>query len=166
MGDSGDSTRPSLAGQYLTFYLGEEIYGLPILKIQEIIELPAITPVPRTPDYIRGVINLRGDVVPVVILRTKFGMEEKEDTERTCIIVLQLDFGDQKSITGIIVDEVWEVVNISEDQIDPPPSFGSSVPTEFIVGMAKLDGGKVAILLDGDKIISKENMSDVIHATS
>jgi purine-binding chemotaxis protein CheW len=141
------------AGQYLTFALGNEVYGLEILKVQEIIGMTTVTKVPRTPDFLRGVINLRGKVVPVVDLRTKFGMDSKEDTNLTCIIVVQVTRKNQQVIMGVIVDEVAEVVDIHADQIEPPPSLGVEDQTEFISAMGKV-GSKVVILLDTDKMLS------------
>jgi len=141
------------AGQYLTFALGNEVYGLEILKVQEIIGMTTVTKVPRTPGFLRGVINLRGKVVPVVDLRTKFGMETKEDTNLTCIIVVQVVRKSQQVIMGVIVDEVAEVVDIRSEQIEPPPSLGTAGQTEFISAMGKV-GSKVVILLDTDKVLS------------
>ena len=142
-------------GKYLTFILGDEIYGLEILKVQEIIGMLKVTPVPKTPSFVRGVINLRGKVIPVIELSTKFGIESKEDTEMTCIIVVQLGTGDDGLIMGIIVDEVSEVLDISADRIEPAPSFGESVDTSFILGMGKFDQ-KVIMLLDIDEVLSKK----------
>ncbi len=144
-----------LAGKYLTFKLGAEIYGLGILKVQEIIGMIPVTHVPRTPSYMRGVINLRGKVIPVVDLRLKFCMQPQQDTERTCIIVVQVRRSDQKIVMGLIVDEVSEVSDIAAGQIEPPPSFGSSVDTAFILGMGKVNE-KVVMLLDTDKVLSNE----------
>ena len=147
------------AGKYLTFRLGEEEFGLEILKVQEIIQLQAITRVPRTPEYVRGVINLRGKVIPVVDLRLKFGMDRVEDTERTCIVVVQIRHADGVVVMGTIIDEVREVLDIPEASIEDAPSFGSSIETEFILGMGKIGNG-VKILLDIDKVLSASE----IHA--
>jgi len=143
----------SRAGKYLTFELGGEVYGLEILKVQEIIGMMKVTRVPKTPGFVRGVINLRGKVIPVVDLRLKFGLEAKEDTDRTCIIVVQIQHKDAKVTMGSIVDEVSEVMDISADQIEPAPEFGASVETEFILGMGKVNQ-KVVMLLDVDKVLS------------
>ena len=151
-----------LAGKYLTFRLAQEEYGLEILKVQEIIQLQAITRVPRTPPYVRGVINLRGKVIPVVDLRAKFGIEGAEDTERTCIIVVQIQAGDAMLVIGILIDEVREVLDIRAENIEESPSFGSSVETEFILGMGKVNG-QVKILLDIDRVL---NASDAISLRS
>jgi purine-binding chemotaxis protein CheW len=140
-------------GKFLTFHLGGEEYGLEILKVQEIIQMVSITRMPRTPEFVRGVINLRGKVIPVVDLRLKFGMEEKEDTDRTCVIVVQVTHDGKVVTIGLIVDEVSEVVDIRAEQIEPPPSFGADVEGDFILGMGKL-GKKVVILLDIQRVLS------------
>jgi len=140
-------------GKYLTFQLGEEVYGLRILKVQEIMGLMAVTRVPRTPKFVRGVVNLRGKVIPVIDLRLKFGMERFENTERTCIIVVQVVRDSVQVTMGLIVDEVSEVLNIMAGEIEPPPSFGASVDTAFILGMGKV-GNKVIMLLDVDRVLS------------
>jgi purine-binding chemotaxis protein CheW len=142
-----------LAGKYLTFKLGQEEYGLEILKVQEIIQMQSVTRVPRTPDYVRGVINLRGKVIPVVDLRKKFFLETCEDTEKTCIIVVQIAINDDVVVMGIIIDEVKEVLDIKASDIEETPSFGSNINTEFILGMGKVNSS-VKILLDIDKILS------------
>ena len=145
----------ALSGKYLTFRLGDDEYGIGILKVQEIIGIMTVTHVPRTPDYVRGVINLRGKVIPVVDIRIKFGMAEKEYDERTCIIVVQMERRGERVTTGILVDEVSEVLNIAGSLIEPPPSFGADIDTEFILGMGKVEGN-VYILLDIDKVLSEE----------
>jgi purine-binding chemotaxis protein CheW len=141
-----------LGGKYLTFALGAETYGFEILKVREIIGLMHITAVPHTPRYLKGVINLRGQVIPVVDLRTKFEMEQVATTEETCIIVVDIDYGGRKCNTGIIVDRVCEVLNISSENVEPPPTFDPSVSTEFILGMGKVDQS-VKILLNIDLIL-------------
>jgi len=153
----------SRAGQYLTFLLGEETYGLAILKVQEIIGLMPVTKVPRTPPFVRGVINLRGKVIPVVELRTKFEMEALEDTALTCIIVVQVTGASQKVTIGIIVDRVAEVLAIADGEIEPAPSFGAGVSTEFILGIGKA-GQKVIVLLDVDRVLSWGELSAVEQA--
>jgi purine-binding chemotaxis protein CheW len=140
-------------GKFLTFYLAGEEYGIEILKVQEIIGMMTITPVPRTPRFIRGVINLRGKVITVVDLRLKFGMESKEQTEETCIIVVQTA-GIQ---IGCVVDKVSEVLDIPADDIEDAPSFGADVNTEYILGIGKSQG-KVKLLLDIDKVLSQQEM--------
>lgn len=154
-----------LAGKYLTFRLAEEEYGLEILKVQEIIQMQAVTRVPRTPDYVRGVINLRGKVIPVIDLRKKFSLETAKDTEKTCIIVVQIASGDTHVVMGIIIDEVKEVLDIRAENIEDTPSFGSSIDTEFILGMGKI-GTSVKILLDIDKVMSAKEISEIKKAAN
>ena len=162
--DAERSVGLRLAGKYLTFRLANEEYGLEILKVQEIIQLQSITRVPRTPPYVRGVINLRGKVIPVVDLRAKFGIEPAEDTERTCIIVVQIHVGDALLVIGILIDEVREVLDIRAENIEESPSFGSSVETEFILGMGKV-GTSVKILLDIDRVLSAAETLSLRSAT-
>jgi purine-binding chemotaxis protein CheW len=140
-------------GRYLTFSLAAEQYGIEILKVQEIIGMLNVTRVPRTPHYIRGVINLRGKVIPVVDLRRKLEFEGKADTERTCIIVVQVNNGVSDVTMGLIVDSVSEVLNVSAEQIEATPEFGTNISTQFILGLAKI-GKNVVILLDADCILS------------
>lgn len=150
-----------LQGKYLTFKLAEEEYGLEILKVQEIIQMQAVTKVPRTPDYVRGVINLRGKVIPVVDLRKKFGLESFEDTGKTCIIVVQIaTSADTAIVMGIIIDEVREVLDIKAENIEETPSFGASINTDFILGMGKVNGN-VKILLDIDKVLAVKEMIEL-----
>jgi purine-binding chemotaxis protein CheW len=144
---------PSRAGKYLTFYLAGEEYGLEILKVSEIIGLQPITRVPRMPEFVRGVINLRGKVIPITDLRMKFGMGA-EDSEDSCIIVVQMR-GIQ---TGIVVDRVSEVVAIAEADIEDAPSFGSGIRTEFLLGIGKA-GGRVKLLLDIDKVLATAELA-------
>ncbi len=140
-------------GKYLTFALGEEEYGLEILKVREIIGYMKITAVPKTPHEAKGVINLRGQVIPVVDLRAKFGMEAADVTEQTCIIVVEISQGDRNFSTGIVVDRVQEVLDIDGKDIEEAPQFGSTVDTNFILGMGKI-GDSVKILLDIDKVLT------------
>ncbi len=139
--------------KYLTFVLEDEEYGIEIIKIREIIGIMPITTVPQTPDFVKGVINLRGKVIPIIDLRLKFDMEEKEHTSETCMIVVDV----QGILVGIIVDTVSEVADINENQIEPAPGFGSSVETDYIHGMAKIKDA-VKILLDIDKVLSVEEI--------
>ena len=154
--------RTAETGKYLTFALGQEEYGLEILKVREIIGYMDITSVPQTPSYVKGVINLRGQVIPVVNLRLKFGMESIERTEETCIIVVEFSQKDQQISTGIIVDRVSEVLDISAQDIQESPEFGSKVDTEFILGMGKI-GDTVKILLDIDKVLNSALLSSFIN---
>jgi purine-binding chemotaxis protein CheW len=140
-------------GKYLTFSLAEEEYGIGILKIKEIIGMLPITSVPQTPDFVKGVINLRGKVIPVIDLRRRFSMGEIEYTERTCIIVVEIESQAGTVMIGIVVDSVSEVLNIRGDDIEDTPTFGTKLDTEYILGMAKLEGG-VKILLDIDRVLS------------
>jgi purine-binding chemotaxis protein CheW len=141
------------AGKYLTFALGKEEYGLEILKVREIIGYMDITAVPRTAGHVKGVINLRGQVISVIDLRAKFGMEATARTDQTCIIVVDIQQGGRRLNTGIVVDRVSEVLSISADRIEDSPSFDSSVQIDFILGMGKI-GDSVKILLDIDKVLS------------
>lgn len=141
-----------LGGKYLTCFLESEEYGLEILKVQEIIGVMGITPVPRTPEYIRGVINLRGRVIPIIDLRLKFEMESVEHTEETCIIVVEAH-GVQM---GIVVDKVSEVLDIPGESIEDTPSFGSGVSTDFLLGIGKTEGG-VTLLLDIERVVSAQD---------
>ncbi|MHC4529364.1 MAG: chemotaxis protein CheW [Planctomycetota bacterium] len=144
-------------GKYLTFALASEEYGLEILKVREIIGYMDITAVPQTPAHVKGVINLRGQVIPVVDLRAKFGMETAEVTEQTCIIVVEIAGGDRQFNTGIVVDHVQEVLDVAGQDIEDAPQFGTSVNTDFILGMGKI-GESVKILLDIDKVLSGEDL--------
>ena len=143
-------------GKYLTFSLGSEEYGLEILKVKEIIGIMNITYVPKTPKYVKGVINLRGKVIPVIDLRLKFGMEMMEYNDRTCIIVVDIAGQTGKNtIMGIVVDSVSEVLNIKSEEIEDTPTFGVRLDTDYILGMAKIKGG-VKILLDIDKVLTTD----------
>ena len=149
MDPSTPSLKQQLGGKFLTFFLDEEEYGIEILKVHEIIGMMSITVVPRTPTFIRGVINLRGKVIPIIDLRLKFGMEAIEQTEETCIIVVQA----QSVELGIVVDRVSEVLDIASDDIDEPPSFGADVPTDYLLGIAKTEG-RVKLLLNIDRVLT------------
>jgi purine-binding chemotaxis protein CheW len=146
-------------GKYLTFTLGREGYGIQILKVREIIGYMDITAVPRTPTHVKGVINLRGQVISVLDLRMKFGMEEAARTEETCIIVVETTLAGRKTSIGLIVDKVSEVLNIAEENIEDAPSFGMSVDAQFILGMGKI-GQSVKILLDIDKVLGAEDFAN------
>ncbi|MBN2163957.1 MAG: purine-binding chemotaxis protein CheW [Pontiellaceae bacterium] len=148
----------NIAGKYLTFALAGEEYGLEILKVREIVGYQQITKVPKTTHEIKGVINLRGQVIPIMDLRGRFGMEEKDVDDQTCIIVVENEREGRITPTGIIVDQVSEVLDIQIEQIEPPPQFGGSSMIDFIRGMGKI-GGKVKILLDIDKVLSGADVS-------
>jgi purine-binding chemotaxis protein CheW len=140
-------------GKYLTFTLAGEEYGIGILKVKEIIGMMTITMVPQTPSFVKGVINLRGKVIPVVDLRLKFGMPAMDYTERTCIIVVEIGKNSDRLLIGIVVDSVSEVLNIKEGDIEDTPNFGSRLQTDYILGMAKTGGG-IKILLDIDRVLA------------
>jgi purine-binding chemotaxis protein CheW len=145
-------------GKYLTFFLADEEYGIGILKIKEIIGMMPITTVPQTPEFVKGVINLRGKVIPVIDLRLRFGMEAIDYTERTCIIVVEIDGSAGTVQIGIVVDAVSEVLNVNEEEIEETPTFGAKLNTDYILGMAKMEGG-VKILLDIDQVLSNDEVS-------
>lgn len=145
-------------GKYLTFSIADEEYGVSILKIKEIIGMMPITTVPQTPEFIKGVINLRGKVIPVVDLRLKFGMDAIDYTERTCIIVVEIDGSTGTVQIGIVVDSVSEVLSIKGDDIEETPTFGAKLNTDYILGMAKMEGG-VKILLDIDRVLSTQEVA-------
>ncbi len=145
-------------GKYLTFNLADEEYGIGILKVKEIIGMAPITAVPQTPDFVKGVINLRGKVIPVVDLRRRFGMEEIAYTERTCIIVVEIDGQAGTIMMGIVVDSVSEVLSIKGEDIEAAPSFGTDLDTRYILGMAKMEGG-VKLLLDIDRVLNADEVA-------
>ena len=150
-------------GKYLTFALGREEYGLEILKVREIIGYMNITAVPQTSPYVKGVINLRGQVIPVVDLRLKFAMDRAQVTDQTCIIVVDISQGAKRFLTGIIVDSVSEVLDITADQIEETPQLGATLDSNFILGMGKI-GQDVKILLDIDKVLAGEALARVCTA--
>ena len=152
-----------LEGKYLTFTLGKEEYGIGICKIKEIIGMMPVTTIPRCRRMSKGVINLRGKVIPIVSLRLKFGIAEAHYNDRTCIVVVEVKVNTDTMQVGIVVDTVSEVMNIRETEIEPPPQFGASVSTNFILGMAKAAGG-VKILLDIDRIIDTQEMEMIQEA--
>ena len=145
-------------GKYLTFSLAGEEYGIGILKIKEIIGMMPITTVPQTPEFVKGVINLRGKVIPVMDLRLRFGMKEIDYTERTCIIVVEIEGQTGTVQMGIVVDSVSEVLNVKGEDIEKTPTFGAKLNTDYIHGMAKLEGG-VKILLDIDKVLCSQEVA-------
>jgi len=145
------------AGKYLTFKLAEEDYGISLLKVREIIGMMPITSVPRTPEFVKGVINLRGKVIPVTDLRLRFGMPESAYTDRTCIIVVEIRTDASTVQMGIVVDAVTEVLPVREEEIEPAPAFGASVDTRYILGMANMEGA-VKILLDIDRVLTAEEI--------
>jgi len=145
------------AGKYLTFLIGKEEFGVGVLKVREIMGIQDITAVPQTPAYLKGVINLRGKVIPVIDLRLKFGLPTIEYTKRTCIIVVQVKGASAPLLMGIVVDEVSEVLTLVPADIEDTPDFGSDVGTHYILGMAKVKG-KVKILLDINKVLTSQEI--------
>lgn len=154
-----------IAGKYLTFRLGSEFYGISVLKIREIIRMQSITLVPQMPAFIKGVINLRGKIIPVIDLRIKFDMAPQSETERTCIIVVQVTLSNRNLLQmGMIVDAVEEVLNIGAADIEETPDFGAKVDTRYILGMAKVKGA-VKTLLDIDRVVSEQALEEVAQTT-
>ncbi len=145
-------------GKYLTFMLAQESYGIGILRVKEIIGMMPITSVPQTPRFVKGVINLRGKVIPIIDLRLKFSMESAAYSEHTCIIVVEVDAGSGTVLIGIVVDAVSEVININEEEIEDSPSFGINLNTDYILGMAKTNGD-VKILLNIGNVLSSEEIT-------
>ncbi|MGH2272136.1 chemotaxis protein CheW [Anaerohalosphaeraceae bacterium U12dextr] len=147
------ATKPrAKEGKYLTFALGKEEYGIEILKVREIIGYMSITAVPRMPVFVKGVINLRGQVIPVIDLRCRFDMETKDITDQTCIIVVDISHEGRSFNAGLIVDRVQEVLDIGQENIDDAPQFGTDVNTDFILGIGKA-GSSIKILLDIDRVL-------------
>jgi purine-binding chemotaxis protein CheW len=157
--ESGQAIKgDSRTGKYLAFHLGREEFAIQVLKVREIMGIQDITAVPQTPVFVKGVINLRGKVIPVIDLRLKFGLPEVEYTPRTCIIVVQIQGPEGGvSLTGIVVDEVSEALNIAAAEIEDTPDFGDGVSTPYILGMAK-SKGKVKILLDIDRVLQAQEL--------
>ncbi len=147
------------AGKYLTFCIHKEIYGIEILRVQEIIGIMGITEIPNTPEYVRGIINLREKVIPVVDLRVKFNLAAK-DEEHNCIILIQVERKGKKVLMGMVVDEVSEVMDISTDQLDSSPTFGKGVDTNFIMGIGKVEE-KTIVLLDVDIVFNSDQIIQV-----
>jgi purine-binding chemotaxis protein CheW len=140
-------------GKYVTFFLGSEEYGLPILAVREIIGMVEITPIPQTPTFVRGVVNLRGNVIPIIDLRRKFSMESAGESRENCIIVVRAHGAD----TGVVVDRMSEVAHVEGSEIQEPPPVGAEVNTDFILGIDK-SGGKVRLLLDIERVISSHEL--------
>ena len=154
MNAKADSAAPvAEPRQYLTFTLGGEMYAVETLSVKEIIEYGQVTAVPMMPPSIRGVINLRGAVVPVIDLKARFGGQATEITRRTCIVIIEIDEGEEQQVIGIVVDTVSEVLEIPAADIEPPPSFGARIRADFISGMGKI-AGRFVILLDMGRVLS------------
>lgn len=156
---AGHSSSP---GKYLTFQLETEEYGVEVLQVREIIGYVPVTPVPRTPAHIRGVLNRRGQVVPVVDLRTRLGLPTAEPDNETCIVVTELSHGDKCITTGMLVDRVCEILTINADQMEPPPELGAMEGDDFILSMAKI-GEKVKILLDVERVLSVRELQGTVE---
>ncbi len=151
------------SGKYLTVVLDHEAYGIAVLKVREIIRLQKITTVPQMPDFVKGVINLRGRVIPVIDLRVKFGLKS-EYADRTCIVVVQVKLANEQIVQmGLIVDSVEEVVNLPAEEIEPTPEFGTKVDTSYLLGMAKVKG-QVKTLLDIDRVVSPETVQAIVQS--
>lgn len=151
--------------QYLSFLLAKEECAINILKVREIIEYDTVTSVPKMAQWVRGVINLRGAVVPVVDLAAKFGMEQKPVGKTTCIVIVETQFENQETIVGLIVDAVSQVMELSADDIQPVPDFGTRVKMDYLIGMAQ-SGRKFALLLDVDKVLTTEELHDLSEVTA
>ena len=154
-GRSRSNIAAAAGGKYLTFTLGREEYGLPVLKVREIIRVMDITHVPQVPAHVLGVINLRGKVIPVIDLRRKFGCPDQSDSERTCIVVAEVDLGASAVMMGVVVDAVSEVVTVTPAEIEAAPEFGGQNSTDYILGLAKVRGG-VKILVDLDRVLGSD----------
>lgn len=153
----------TLSGKYLSFHLRSETYGVPVLKIREILRMMEVTAVPQLPDYIRGVVNLRGKIIPVLDLRRRFQLPDAVE-DRTCIVVVQVELGhgaEKRTVSmGMVVDAVDEVVTVAEGSVEPPPVFGQAVQTSYILGIAKIKG-KVTTLIDIDKIVAADALEEI-----
>jgi len=146
--------------QFLTFKLGEEIFAVEVARVREILDVTTITKVPQTPEYMRGVINLRGGVVPVIDLRLRFGMSGTENTVNTCIIVVEVNVGGERVVLGTLADSVQEVFDLEAGQIEPPPRIGARLNTEFLKGMGKHQDGFV-IILDIDNLFTSSDLQQL-----
>ncbi|SMP53531.1 CheW protein [Desulfonatronum zhilinae] len=156
-----DEKQSKNLNQYLTFTLDKELYAMDIAKVREVLEYTDITRVPRTPEFLRGVINVRGRAVPVVDMRLKFGMSRTERTVNTCIIITEVDVDGETTVLGALSDSVREVFDLEPDQIEPAPRLGTRIKTEFIEGMGK-QGDEFIIILNIDKIFSADELSVVL----
>lgn len=163
MSTSATTNQSKNAVKYLTVVLDNESYGIAVLKVREIIRMQKITPVPQLPDFVKGVINLRGRVIPIVDLRVKFGLKA-EFADRTCIIVVQVKLPNETNVQmGLIVDAVEEVVQLTESDIEPTPEFGARIDTSYLTGMAKIKG-QVKTLLDIDRVVAPEIVKEIAAA--
>lgn len=153
----------SAHSQYLTFILGKEIFALDISKVREVLEITTVSEIPRTPKYMRGVINLRGHAVPVVEMRSKLGMTSIEDTIDTCVIILEVSFGDEKLVLGALVDSVREVFEMLDETIEPAPKMGAAINADYILGMGR-QGEQFIIIVDVDAVFSEEELKQVVDS--
>ena len=144
-------------GKHLTFSLGKETYGIPIQHVQQIIGMMDITEIPRMPKFIKGVTNLRGKIIPILDLRLKFGLPPIDYTDRTCIIIVEMQVNGIKKWMGVVVDAVSEVLNIQSSEIEPPPQYGTQTENDFLTGMGKVKG-KVILLLEMQKVLNQEDL--------
>jgi purine-binding chemotaxis protein CheW len=151
--------------QYLTFMLGAETFAMNILNIKEIIEYGQLTEVPKMPNFIRGVINLRGAVVPVIDMAARFGRPSSLTTRKTCVVIIEVEHEDEQHVVGVMVDAVNEVLDISSDQIEPPPSFGANIRSDFIAGMGKVND-KFVIILSVNRVLSMDEISELVSETN
>lgn len=152
------TTSTSESTQYLTFMLDDEVFALDISKVREVLEFTQVTKVPRTPSFMRGVINLRGSVVPVVDMRLKFGMPATETTVNTCVIIVEIAQDDEVTVMGALADSVQEVMELDASQIEPPPKIGTRLRSDFLRGMGKHDD-RFVLILDIDKVFSSEELA-------
>jgi len=150
--------------QYLTFFIHGEGYAVAILRVREIIEYETVTRVPAVPVHVRGVINLRGNVLPVVDLAAKFGGEESAPSRTTCIVVVETKLDDEMVVAGLMADAVSEVIDLASDQIEPPPPFGTGVRVDFLTGMGKVDG-RLVLILDIDRVLSPVELQQAVQTT-
>lgn len=157
---SASEPAPENLHQYLTFFIGGERFALPILDVKEIIEVSALTRVPMTPNFIRGVINLRGNVVPVIDLSARLGRQTSQINKRSCIVLVELEAEEETHALGMLVDEVNEILDILPDHIQPPPDFGTDIRTEFILNMGQV-GDEFLILLNINKVLSIKELSEL-----
>jgi purine-binding chemotaxis protein CheW len=162
---STENQNSNVAVQYLAFKLGDEVYAVDVAKVREILDFPPITKVPRTPEFMRGVINLRGSVVPVVDMRLKFGMPITERSVNTCIVVVEAQLDNELTTIGALADSVQEVIELTPSNIEPPPRIGSRLKVEFLKGMGKI-GENFLMILDIDKVFSSSEIIMVRDAAA
>jgi len=160
------ASAPGESAQYLTFFLAGEEYAAGILRVKEILQYEPVTRIPTTPPWIRGVMNLRGSVVPVVDLAVKFGLPETPVTKWTCVLIVELEVDGQRVVMGVMADAVTEVVDLKPEEIAPPPSFGTRVRVDYLLGMGKVPGKKFVLLLDLDRVLSEAELLSASNAAA